>query len=150
MRSLLALGALLLSVSPAFADDYLYLRCKLSIDWVQRNSITSKITEDRTIDDIALLKVDFQRKTILDTRSEGGPLDIAIQGKTLIVTQKIEEKEFKLEDDGRIESTPPYAMSGKGSGIFKAKIQIATYSYEGLCEEIDASVFEEALKEARS
>ena len=149
MRSLLALGALLLSASPAFADDYLYLRCKFSVDWVQRNSITSKITEDRTFDDIALLKVDFQRKTVLDTRSEG-PLDIAIQGKTLIVTQKIEEKEFKLEDEGRIESTPPYAMSGKGSGIFKAKNQMATYSYEGLCEEIDASVFEEALKEARS
>ena len=42
------------------------------------------------------------------------------------------------------------AMSGKGSGIFKSKNETATYSYEGLCEEIDESVFEKALKETES
>ena len=57
-------GALLVSASPAIADDYLYLRCKTSVDLVNTNSITSKITEDRIIDDIAILKVDFKMKTI--------------------------------------------------------------------------------------
>ena len=140
------LGALLLSASPAVADDYLYLRCQSSVDWVQRNSITSKITEDRTFDDIALLKVDFKRKTALDARSEG-PVDIVIQDKVLTVTQKVEEKEFTLEDALTIELTPPYAMSGKGSGIFKPKNETATISYEGLCEEIDESVLENALNQ---
>ena len=149
MKLPILLGALLLSVSPAFADDYLYLRCKLSIDWVQRNSITSKITEDRTIDDIALLKVDFQRKTILDTRSDG-PLDIAIQDKVLTITQRIDDKEMKLQDIGTIELTPPYAFSGKGTGIYKSKNETSAYSYEGLCKEINESVFEKALKESES
>ena len=149
MKLPILFSALLLSASPAIADDNLYLRCQSSVDWVQRNSTTSKITEDRTIVDIAFLKVDFKKKTILDTRSEG-PLDIAIQNKTLTITQKIEAKEFKLEDVGTIEMTPPYAMSGKGSGIFKSKNETATYSYEGLCEEIDESVFEKALKETES
>ena len=73
MRSLLRtvslLGALLLSALPAAAGNYLYLRCKYSVDIVTTNTKTSKIYEDRTIDDSALIKIDFNKKTVLDTRS---------------------------------------------------------------------------------
>jgi len=140
-------GALLVSASPAIADDYLYLRCKTSVDLVNTNSTTSKITEDRTMDDISILKVDFKMKIILDSRSEG-PLDIEIQDKFLTIPQRINDKELELEDIGRIELTPPYALSGKGTAIYKSKNQTSTFSYEGLCKEVDASVFESALKES--
>ena len=109
------------------------------------NSTTSKITQDGIIDDITILKVDFKMKAILDSRSEG-PLDIAIQDKILTIPQRIDDRELKLEDVGRIELTPPYALSGKGTAIYKSKNQTSTYSYEGLCKEVDASVFEEASK----
>ena len=109
------------------------------------NSTTSKITQDGIIDDITILKVDFKMKAILDSRSEG-PLDIAIQDKILTIPQRIDDRELKLEDVGRIELTPPYALSGKGTAIYKSKNQTSTYSYEGLCKEVDASVFESALK----
>ena len=140
-------GALLVSASPAIADDYLYLRCKTSVDLVNTNSTTSKITEDRTMDDISILKVDFKMKTILDSRSEG-PLGIEIQDKILKIPQRINDKELELEDIGRIELTSPYTLSGKGTAIYKSKNQTSTYSYEGLCKEVDASVFKSALKES--
>lgn len=140
-------GALLVSASPAIADEFLYLRCKTSVDLVNTNSTTSKITEDRTMDDISILKVDFKMKIILDSRSEG-PLDIEIQDKFLTIPQRINDKELELEDIGRIELTPPYALSGKGTAIYKSKNQTSTFSYEGLCKEVDASVFESALKES--
>ena len=111
------------------------------------NSTTSKITEDRAIDDIAIIKVDFKMKTIFDSRSEG-PLDIAIQDKILTIPQRINDRELKLEDIGRIELTSPYTLSGKGTAIYKSKNQALTYSHEGLCKEVDASVFESALKES--
>ena len=149
MKYLTLFGALVLTASPVVADDYLYLRCKSSIDWVTKNSTTSKTTENRTLDDIALLKVDFKKKTILDTRSDG-PLDIAIQDKVLTITQRIDDKEMKLQDIGTIELTPPYAFSGKGTGIYKSKNETSAYSYEGLCKEINESVFEKALKESES
>mgnify|MGYP001199403091 FL=1 len=147
MKLPIFLGALLLSASPAVADDYLYLRCKASVDLVNTNSATSKITEDRTIDDIAILKVDFKMKTILDSRSEG-PLNVSIQDKMLSIPQRIDNKELKLDDIGKIKLTPPYTLSGRGTAIYKSKNQTSTYSYEGPCKEIDASVFEEALKES--
>ncbi len=112
-----------------------------------RNSATSKTTEDKTIDDIAFFKANFKRKIILDTRPEG-PINFEIQDKALTVTQSIEDKEFKLQDVLSIKLTPPYAMPEKGSGIFKSKNETGTFSYEGLCEEIDKSVFEKALKES--
>ncbi len=99
------------------------------------------------MDDISILKVDFKMKIILDSRSEG-PLDIEIQDKFLTIPQRINDKELELEDIGRIELTPPYALSGKGTAIYKSKNQTSTFSYEGLCKEVDASVFESALKES--
>ncbi|WP_114992804.1 hypothetical protein [Synechococcus sp. UW179A] len=143
------LGSLLLSASSAIADDFLYLRCKLSVDMVITNPATSETVEDRTMEDISTLKINFAKKTILDSRSEG-TLDIAIQDKILTIPQRIDDKKLKLIDIGKIKLTPPYLMSGKGTAIYKSKNQTSTYSYEGLCKEVDASVFEKALKESES
>ena len=41
VKSLLVLGALLLSASPVLADDYLYLKCKESIETDARHAQTS-------------------------------------------------------------------------------------------------------------
>ena len=143
MKFLPIIGALLISASPAAAGDYLYLRCKYSVDIVTTNTKTSKINEDRTIDDTALLKIDFNKKTVLDTRSSAA-LGFTLQHETMTIIQKVDDDEMKLNSVDKIELIPPYATSGSGSAISKSKNATRTYSYEGSCEEIDASVFDEA------
>ncbi|WP_037990606.1 hypothetical protein [Synechococcus sp. CC9616] len=145
MKLIPLIGALLLSASPTAARDYLYLRCKYSVDMVTTNTKTSKISEDRTIDDRALLKIDFKQKTVLDARSPAA-LGYMLQNKTMTIIQNIDDDETKLNGVDKIELMPPYSTSGTGTAIFKSKNETRTYSYEGSCEEIDASVFDEALR----
>ena len=149
MRSLLRtvplIGAVLISASPSAAGDYLYLRCKYSVDIVTTNTKTSKINEDRTIDDRALIKIDFNKKTVLDARSPAA-LGFTLQNKTMTIIQKIDDDETKLNGVDTMELVPPYSTSGSGTAILKSKNVTRTYSYEGSCEEIDASVFDEALR----
>ena len=69
MNFLLALGALLLSLSPAVANNLLYLRCRKSDHIVITNSATSNIIDKRTKDDSSILKIDLTKKTLADVRA---------------------------------------------------------------------------------
>jgi len=146
MRSLLVLGALLLSASPAFANDYLYFRCNQSGDFFTTNSTTSKIIEDRHLEDIAYIKVDFKKKTVLDTRS-AGPLSFTVQNNIMTVLTKSDDDELKINDVVKMNLLPPYPISSNGTIVFKNMNRTNTHRTIGTCEEIDASVFEEALKQ---
>ena len=149
MKSLLVLGALLLSASPAIADDLLYLRCNQSGDLVITNTTTSKIIEDINLEDIAYVKVDFKKKTILDTRSEA-PLSFTVQNSFMTVLTKYDDNELKVNDVVKMNLLPPYPISSNGTIEFKNKNRTNTHSAKGSCEEIEASVFEKALKESES
>tara|TARA_B100000073_G_scaffold321400_1_gene301903 strand:- start:112 stop:561 length:450 start_codon:yes stop_codon:yes gene_type:complete len=149
MKSLLVLGALLVSASPVIADDYLYFRCNQSGDLVITNSTTSKIIEDRYLEDIAYVKVDFKKKTVFDTRS-AEPLSFTIQNNVITVLTKAEYNEVKINDVVKMNLLPPYPISSNGTIVFKNNNRTNTHRTIGTCEEIDASVFEKALKEAKS
>ena len=149
MRSLLALGALLLSASPAFANDYLYLRCKKSDDIVITNSATSRIIGKRTKDVSAIFKIDLTKKTLTDA-STGYPQSFTVQNKTIITTWKVDNDQLKSSDIFKLNLMPPYSISSKGTAIVKTMNKSLTGRGEGSCEEIDASVFEKALKESES
>ena len=145
--SSLLFGALLLSASPVLADDFVFLKCKYAVDLVTINSTTSEIIEDRTMDDIALLKVDLKNKTIFDTRSSR-PLDIAIQDGMITLVVQSEDEEMKIDDAAKIELRPPYSLKQRGTIVFKSKNRTNTHNAEGQCKEIEASVFKRALKES--
>ena len=117
MKLPILLGALFLSASPVIADDFIFLKCKYAVDLVTINSITSEIIEDRTIDDIALLKVDLKKKTIFDTRSSR-PLDIAIQDGMITLVVQSEDEEMKIDDAAKIELRPPYSLKQRGIIVF--------------------------------
>jgi len=149
MKYLPILGALLLSASPAVADDFLYLRCKQSVDMVITDLTTSKIVEDRTIDDISILKIDFSKKTMHDSRAKL-TVNFALKNKIATIIQKVDDDEVKLDDVTKIKLSPPYSNSSTGTGILKAKNQSSTHRAEGKCEEVDASVWNKSFKESES
>ena len=149
MKYLLALGALLLSASSAVADDLLYLRCKKSDDIVITNSATSQIIEERTKDDISILKIDLTKKTLTDARA-GYPLSFAVQNKVIIATFKVDNDVLKSADIFKLNLMSPYSISAKGTAIVKTMNKSLTSRGEGSCEEVDASVFEKVMKESES
>lgn len=145
MKYLPFLGALLLSAAPAVANDLLYLRCIQSGDLVITNSTTSKIIEDKNLEDIAYVKVNFKKKTVFDTRS-AGPLSFTVQNNFMTVLIKAEDDDLKVNDVIKMNLLPPYPISSNGTVVFKNKNRTNTHRAIGTCEEIDALVFEKALK----
>ena len=66
----------------------------------------------------------------------------------MTIIQRIDDDETTLNGVDKIELMPPYSWSGSGTIILKSKNVTRNYSYEvGSCEEIDASVFDEALRQ---
>ena len=149
MKLPMLLGALLLSASPVLADDFVYLRCKKSDDIVITNSATSKIIEERTKYVSSIFKIDLTKKTLTDARANY-PLSFTVQNKLIIATWKVDNDEMKSEDIFKLTLMPPYSISAKGTAIVKTMNRSLTTRGEGSCEEVDASVFKEALKESES
>ena len=149
MKLPMLLGALLLSASPVLADDFVYLRCKKSDDIVITNSATSKIIEERTKYVSSIFKIDLAKKTLTDARANY-PLSFTVQDKLIIATWKVDNDEMKSEDIFKLTLMPPYSISAKGTAIVETMNKSLTTRGEGSCEEVDASVFKEALKESES
>ena len=149
MKRILFIAVPFLLTTPAFSKDILYLKCKVTSDFLISDLATSKVIEDRTIDDISILKIDFKRSTAHDTRSEQA-IDIVIKRKMALIAQRINDDEIKLYDDGSLHLLPPYPLSGTGKTVFKSKNRKVNYTYQGSCSEVDASVFNDALNQQYS
>ncbi len=147
-RLLLLLTTLLVSSTQASARDILYLNCKVTSEFLVSDLATSKVVEDRTIDDISILKIDLKASTAHDARSEEA-VDIVIEGEMALIEQRIDDDEIQLNDDGSLHLIPPYPMSGTGKTVYKSKNQKADYAYQGSCIELDASAFYEALNQQK-
>ena len=146
MKLQILLGVLLLSASPAVANDYLYLRCKKSDDIVIANSATSRIIGKRTKDVTSIFKIDLTKKTLTDARA-GYPQSFTVQNKTIIITYKVDNDQLKSSDIFKLNLMPPYSISSKGTAIVKTMNKSLTTRGEGSCEEVDPSVFENALNQ---
>jgi len=133
-----------LLITPAFSKDVLYLKCKVQSDFLISDLTTSKLVEDRTIDDISILKIDLKSSTAHDARGEQA-VDIVVKKKMALIVQRINDDEIKLSDDSSLQLIPPYPLSGTGEAVYKSKNRKANYTYQGSCSEVNASVFDEAL-----
>ena len=145
-RLMLLISALMVSSTQASARDILCLKCRVTSDFLISDIATSKVVDDRTIDDISILKIDFKAGTAHDAHSEQS-IDIVIKRKTALIAQRINDNEMQLDDDGSLRLIPPYPLSGTGKAVYKSKNQKADYSYQGSCVEVIASIFREALNQ---
>ena len=146
MKLQILLGVLLLSASPAVANDYLYLRCKKSDDIVIANSATSRIIGKRTKDVSSIFKIDLTKKTLTDARA-GYPQSFTVLNREIIITYKVDNNQLKSSDMFKLNLMPPYSISSKGTAIVKTMNKSLTTRGEGSCEEVDPSVFEKALNQ---
>ena len=145
-RLMVLISALLVSSTPASARDILYLKCNVTSDFLISDLATSKVVDNRSIDDISILKIDLKASTAHDTRSEQA-IGIVITKKVALIAQRINDNEIQLNDDGNIHLIPPYPLSGTGKAVYKFKNQKADYAYQGSCTEASSSAFYEALNQ---
>ena len=149
MKYLPLLGALLLSASPALADDFVYLECEREGFNESTELKTNKKERSMVDSHIQYWKVDVANSRFIE--AEGDVWDKAkiVNGVAVEEWEKPRNKNgitlsFKLS----IQIVPPGPLSFHSL----SRSDFFTYSMNGtgMCKEVDASVFEEALKESES
>lgn len=143
------LSALLLSASPALADDFVYLMCEREGFNESTDLKTNK--KDRSIvgSHIQHWKVDVANSRLIE--AEGDVWDKAkiVNGVAIEEWEKPRNKNgITLSFKFSIQIVPPGSLSFHSL----SRSDFFTYSMNGtgMCKEADASVFEKALKESES
>ena len=149
MKLPILLGALLLSASPAFADDFIYLRCEsnrfITVKDLKSNQIIRK--EENTV--IQHLKVDLLNSQIM------GSLGGKWEEVEIINGYIVEDKEEIINGNTVIQKA---SMQFDPTGHIVADVLIRRDSLSelesgkirGICKESDESAFEKALKVSES
>ena len=149
MKLPMLFGALLLSASPAFADDFIYLRCEsnrfITVKDLKSNQIIRK--EENTV--IQHLKVDLLNSQIM------GSLGGKWEEVEIINGYIVEDKEEIINGNTVIQKA---SMQFDPTGHIVADVLIRRDSLSelesgkirGICKESDESAFEKALKVSES
>ena len=145
MKLPMLLGALLLSATPALADDFLYVSCEMN----GTNKITSLpsgklISERPLVVNTLLFKIDLtNNKMRSHTVAEWS--DIHIKENQIIQDDKVNRKGYS----GHIRGVMPLNPPGPATvhNWFKTKSEYNVIKAVGECRKIDSSVFDEAAKE---
>ena len=134
-------GALILSASPAWADDYLHLNCEVEVVNTKVLSATNQVLEREVNAGSIVFKID-----LVNSRSKGAGSDtwedIQIIDGVIQDSRSGEVDGFTFEAKRAVWIQPPGEFSVK-TVASNDKI-IVTVSTEGECSEIDALVFDEA------
>ena len=134
------LGALLLSNTPAFADDFIYLQCDANIQLRIRDKTSLKIPREESDDFIINFRIDIKKKVMVESR-DGVERPFEILRKGLLL-QKIRQQDpiNLVELDTYIQYDPPGRM--KGNSYFTDDTQEGTGKGEGKCKASNASMYE--------
>ena len=148
MKYLSLIGALLLTATPAVADDFLYLKCDETmlvstvIDW----SDGDQTPISREIKEISVLRIDTRNKKVIynNTNKEQ---DVIIQDNEMS-TEMIHRTEFENQSSKDTYQTttmlsPPYTIRGEGKRVLKEPTPglIKTVT-TGDCTKIDSAEFD--------
>ena len=145
MKLPLLLTTLLLSASPALAEDFLYVSCEFN----GTNKITSLpsgkvISERPLVANTLLLKVDLINNK-MRSHAVAKWSDFHIEGNKIISDDRVNIKGFSSQVSGVMPLNPPGPSTFHN--WFKTKTEYQVITGEGECHEIDSSVFDEASKQ---
>ena len=147
MKSLLALGALLLSGTPVFADDYLYLQCDTTFSKIAKDLRANKIIESQEGVDIPLIsKVDLINSRIMGAQSDPEWEEMEIVNGVYSVEEEDLENGVTTSMSMSMQVDPPGQVI---LDILSRDDDVSnSIKMTGMCKEVDASIFENALKES--
>ena len=138
------LGALLLSASPALADDFLYLECDTKFSVINKDLKANQIWREEDVD-IFYSKVDLVNSQILAAKGEPEWKELQIIDGVYVFNEEELKHGVATSMSLSLQVVPPrqitvnvLALDGDYS---------RTTKMTGMCKEVDASVFEKAMNQ---
>lgn len=138
------LGALLLSASPALADDFLYLECDTKFSVINKDLKANQIWREEDVD-IFYSKVDLVNSQILAAKGEPEWKELQIIDGVYVFNEEELKHGVATSMSLSLQVDPPrqitvnvLALDGDYS---------RTTKMTGMCKEVDASVFEKAMNQ---
>ena len=139
------LGALLLSTAPAVANDFLYLRCDTKFSKISKDLRANKIIESDEGVDIFHSKVDLINSRVITAEGDAEWEEVEIVNGVYSVDEETLVDGVTLSTSMSLQVDPPGQMTMN----VLSRDDNASFSFKmtGMCKEVDASVFEEALNQ---
>ena len=144
MKYLPLLGALILSASPAIADDFLYLRCDTKFSKISKDLRANKIIEIDEGADVLLSKVDLINSRVMTAEGDAEWEEVEIVNGVYSVDEETLVDGVTLSTSMFWQVDPPGQMTV--NVLSRKDDTLVSFKMTGMCKEVDASVFEEASK----
>ena len=145
------LGALLLSSTPAIADDYFYLNCEESFEAEVLHTNTSKLIKEEPKSHVGVYKIYIKDKTIkvvaVGERESLKTYNVEIGDDQLTYSETSDVYNGKSSFQLMMNLSPPFNSESRGKFIVNESPVIIYWKNEGVCKKVDASVFEKALNQ---
>ena len=148
MKYLPLLGALILSASPAIADDFLYLRCDTKFSKISKDLRANRIIEIDEGADVLLSKVDLINSRVMTAEGDAEWEEVEIVNGVYSVDEEKLVNGVTLSASMFLQVDPPGKMTV--NVLSRDDNSSVSFKVTGMCKEVDASVFEKALKESES
>ena len=141
MKLFLLFGVLILSVSPARADDYLHLNCEVEVVKTKALLDAMKVLSEDVSSGSIVFKIDLINSRSMGAGAESWD-DIQIVDGVIRDSRAGEVDGFSFEAKRAVWIQPPGKFAVK-TVASNDKI-LVTFSTDGECSEIDELVFDEA------
>ena len=148
MKLPLLLTTLLLSASPALADDLLYLKCNTTIKYNQIKPYPQEGEEDLVL----YYEIDFKNKMATDLAlalNGEGSFEMKIENGLILIKEKVYDEEGTLTESEQTEISydPPGRIVGLDFANDLEDNNVGTADLEGSCESSNKSSIEKELLE---
>ena len=148
MKLPLLLTTLLLSASPALADDLLYLKCNTTIKYNQIKPYPKEGEEDLVL----YYEIDFKNKMATDLAlalNGEGSFEMKVENGLILIKEEVydEEGTLTISRQTEISYDPPGRIVGLDFANDLEDNNVGTADLEGSCESSNKSSIEKELLE---
>ena len=144
MKYLPLLGALLLSASPAVADDFVYLECEVKTVATTKDLKSNQITKREEATETTHHKVDLENSRTASAKEPEWE-EVKIVDGVGVLDEELSQNGFNISMKGSWQIVPPGRLTG--DGLFSNDLISETFKVRGMCNASDASMFEKALNQ---
>ena len=144
MKLPILLGALLLSASPAVADEFVYLECETKSVDTTKDLKSNQITKREEATETTHHKVDLENSRTASAKKPEWE-EVKIVDGVAVLDEESTENGINISMKGFWQIVPPGRLIG--DALVSNVSFSETFMVRGMCKASDASVFEKALNQ---
>ena len=139
MKLPLLLTTLILSASPAIADDFLYMVCKIEGQNTSTNLVSKDVIDD-DYEDYLMFEVDLS-KSLFRNHRDPEWVQMSVDGNTIVQDTKYDREGFTARVRGVLPLNPPGQITI--DNWFKTTTEYQVVKGKGDCKMSDSSTWNE-------